>query len=804
MARILVVDDERSVRITLQAFLQEDGHDVVVAEDAGSALSLLEAEDFDVVVTDIVMPRMTGVDLLEAIGAVSPDVQVIIITGEPTVDTASAAVREGAFDYMSKPVTKETIQKRVRNAVKVKYLDDERRRLEEENRRHREELEQLVQERTGALWESERKYRQLVELAQEGIWGIDADGNTTFVNPSMAEMLGYNPEEMQGKHLSSFMDEQDAEAARKYLKRRREGIEEQHDFELLHRNGSRVYTLLDAAPLTDGDGNDIGAIAGVVDITGRRKVEEEARRLNEDLEERVHLRTAEIEKINEALKQAKKKADSANQAKSTFLANMSHEIRTPMNAILGFTEILDRRLTNNKDRQYLLYIQSASKSLLTLINDILDLAKIEAGKISIHYDAFDVRKTFREMEDIFSHKVSQNDIDFITEIDPELPPLVILDEVRLRQVLLNLLGNAIKFTDEGHIKLSVRCICADDDVDLMDLYFAVEDTGIGISKCQQERVFEAFEQDTGFSASKRGGTGLGLAITKRLVELMNGKIWVESEVGKGSTFHVLLHNVAFDGVEPESAETEAPFDPSLIRFEPAVILVADDVEMNRMLVKDYLEEYPFEILEAEDGEEMVRIATNCRPNLMLIDLKMPVLDGYEAAQQIKADNRTKGIPTVALTASVLQDRMSKTKKLFDGYITKPVSPADLVQELMRHLPHEVVSPMIAGPVEVKVEKSEVVHDRMEELCALLEAQLSLVETLLEAMTINEIDALGHEMKLLGAEYGYKPLQEWGNQLETQAQLFEVDKIKTTLEEFQCIVEGLHTLLKENSVSSRSL
>ena len=150
MARILVVDDERSVRITLQAFLQEDGHDVVVAEDAGSALSLLEAEDFDVVVTDIVMPRMTGVDLLEAIGAVSPDVQVIIITGEPTVDTASAAVREGAFDYMSKPVTKETIQKRVRNAVKVKYLDDERRRLEEENRRHREELEQLVQERTGA------------------------------------------------------------------------------------------------------------------------------------------------------------------------------------------------------------------------------------------------------------------------------------------------------------------------------------------------------------------------------------------------------------------------------------------------------------------------------------------------------------------------------------------------------------------------------------------------------------------------------------------------------------------------------
>ena len=285
---------------------------------------------------------------------------------------------------------------------------------------------------------------------------------------------------------------------------------------------------------------------------------------------------------------AREAADAANQAKSAFLANMSHEIRTPMSAILGFTEILSRLIREPQQTDYLRSIQTSGKSLLSLINDILDLSKVEAGKLELEYEATNPRTVFEEMQAVFSQKVAEKGLDLLIEIDPDLPPAVVLDETRLRQVLLNVIGNAIKFTDAGHVKLSVRNRYPDDNRSKLDLVFEVEDTGIGIPEDQIDKIFGAFEQRAGQSINDYGGTGLGLAITRRLVEMMNGEISVTSEVGKGSTFHVTLSDLSVASVSDVVDASEEQVNPDAVTFGPATIPVVDDIAANRDVVSGYL------------------------------------------------------------------------------------------------------------------------------------------------------------------------------------------------------------------------
>ncbi|MFC6669962.1 ATP-binding protein [Marinobacterium aestuariivivens] len=243
----------------------------------------------------------------------------------------------------------------------------------------------------------------------------------------------------------------------------------------------------------------------------------------EKLDQRVRQRTAELEEAKEAALRSAREAQLANRSKSAFLANMSHEIRTPMNAILGFTDILAGQIRDPQQRQYLTSIQSSGKSLLTLINDILDLSKVEAGKLELIPTAVNPRDLCAEMEQLFSQRMAEKQLEFRIDIDDELPPALILDETRIRQILINLIGNAVKFTERGHIRLALRCHYPTASKSSLDLLLEVEDSGIGIPESQQQAVFGAFEQRSGQSAERYGGTGLGLAICKRLVELMGAR-----------------------------------------------------------------------------------------------------------------------------------------------------------------------------------------------------------------------------------------------------------------------------------------
>ncbi|NQZ56687.1 MAG: DUF4154 domain-containing protein [Lentisphaeraceae bacterium] len=408
------------------------------------------------------------------------------------------------------------------------------------------------------------------------------------------------------------------------------------------------------------------------------------RRANKQLQNRGD----ELHQALGELAVAREEAVSASRSKSEFLANMSHEIRTPMNAILGFSNLLKKCLEKEQEKKYLNSIEASGKSLLRLINDILDLSKVEAGKIVMEYSNINPYNLFRELETVFADKISQKNLNFIINIDDNLPKALVLDETRLRQILFNLIGNAIKFTDCGSICVSVHAVEDDDDSSCIDLHFAVADSGIGVPDDQKEKIFGAFEQQSEQKTSKYGGTGLGLSISRKLVELMNGSIEVRDNDDNGATFDVYIPKVAIavSADEPFSSDKECPS----LRFQPASVLIVDDIEINRELLSNYLSAYELTIMEAENGLEALNLAAINDFDIILMDMKMPVMDGYEASRKFKQQKDTANIPIIAITASAMKQSREKILHNCDAYLRKPVSQPVLIKEMAKFLETESV------------------------------------------------------------------------------------------------------------------
>ncbi len=561
---------------------------------------------------------------------------------------------------------------------------------------------------------------------------------------------------------------------------------------------SRDYTLRAEKCSNDELGgfiDDFNAMLAEIQIR-----DQELEKHREHLEDEVAARTAELQQINEKLVEAKESAETANLAKSEFLANMSHEIRTPMNAVIGFTELLNESITDSKQKSYLDSIRSGGGNLLTLINDILDLSKIEAGRMEIQYEPVNPNDVFEELKSIFYLKISEKGIEFIIDIDPDIPECLLLDEVRLRQVLFNLIGNAVKFTDKGYIKLSASQEVCEDDDSAVNLTIAVEDTGAGVPSESIDSIFDAFRQQDGQSTKRYGGTGLGLAISKRLMEMMKGEIRVKSELGKGSRFEIIFYNVSLAATLVKAGDDDKTFYDT-IRFDDAKILIVDDIKVNRSLVIAYFEDADILFLEAADGESAVRQARIHRPDVILMDIRMPVMDGYEATRRIKNDSALSHIPVIALTASGMKSDREKSKKFgFDAFLTKPVRKSDLIKELMAYIPYTSET----APEPEPLQKGEYAGETPETETNELKLVIHQLETELtdewnhagKNGFFEEIDQFGSRIREIGEQRRLEPLVAFGDDLKKYVNHFDVGRINEIMSQYPDLVQTVKDRLFE--------
>ncbi|MCQ6277117.1 response regulator [Bacillus sp. V3B] len=502
------------------------------------------------------------------------------------------------------------------------------------------------------------------------------------------------------------------------------------------------------------------------------------------LEEKVKERTTEIEKANMELKYAKIEADKANEAKSEFLANMSHEIRTPLNAVIGFSELLSNTIKDEKQQNYIKTINIAGNSLLLIINDILDLSKVEAGKMDLYYKPINMNAIFKEVETIFMQKVHSKEIEFLVDIQDDLPELILFDEVRIRQILLNLVGNAVKFTEKGYVKLSIKALPSKmNDMSSVDLHLSVEDTGIGIPETETEKIFEAFTQISGQSIKKYGGTGLGLSITQKLVEMMNGKISIESEVGKGSIFHIEFANVQIATTESLPEEMDSSYFWKY-KFANETILIVDDIETNRFLLKELLSKAGIRVILAENGDEALKACELEKPGLIITDLVMPVMDGFEFSTKLKENLETREIPIIALSASTLQDLPEGSE--FDEYLMKPVNTAQLLRKISQFIHKETCEdPDMPSKNEgVHMNGNTVDPEVLADIRDQLDPLLKKLET---SIIIGSVKNLAQRLISLGQQHQSEFITAEGKELMSYAECYDIVNIKLKLRQIEKIL-----------------
>lgn len=506
---------------------------------------------------------------------------------------------------------------------------------------------------------SEARWQFALEGSGDGLWDWNVRTNQVYFSPQWKSMLGYQVDEIGHtlEEWDSRIHPDDREVT--YAAVNRHLIGETPVYISEHRlrcKGGRYKWILDRGKVIERaeDGAPLRVIGTHSDITERKEMEQ-------------------------ALVEERRNAEVANRAKSEFLANMSHELRTPLNGIAGMAQLLQLTDQTEEQQYYLKNMDISVQNLLAILNDILDLSKIEAGKLSLDFSDFPIRKCIENILVTLSPTIRKKNLSITTDLDDAVPDAVVGDQLRFKQVLLNLLGNAVKFTHQGEIRISARMETPIDDNDR--ILFSVSDSGIGIAPDKIESIFEAFEQAETSTGQQFGGTGLGLSICRRLVGMMNGRLWAESVPGRGSTFHVALPFAVSQKAGDGLAQPGDPVPAAAGR--PLSVLVAEDNEINRRVITALLKKLGHCSTCVDNGLEAVEAWRSGSFDGILMDIRMPVMDGEEAAALIRA-NEVEGerIPIIALTAHSLQgDRERLLAGGFDGYLSKPLEVDHLMDLL---------------------------------------------------------------------------------------------------------------------------
>ncbi|MGY4397983.1 PAS domain S-box-containing protein [Sphingomonas sp. UYAg733] len=532
-----------------------------------------------------------------------------------------------------------------------------------------------AQRATIAVQDSEQQYRLLADNATDVVLRTNDDGFVVYASPSCFELSGYNPAELTGQHCGAFIHPADAETVHNAHVALVSGAESALTvaYRLRHKCGDWRWLESHMKPWRAQDGKPGGIISAIRDIGARKDLEAE-------------------------LVAARDKAEGAAQVKAMFLANMSHEIRTPMNGVLGFTELVLSGDLDTEQRRHVELIAESGRSMMRLLNDILDISKIDSGKMTVAEEPIDLRHIVRRCVDLMSPVAQAKGVAVSATIDPTIPPRIVGDSLRLRQVMLNLIGNAVKFTEHGAVAIDAK-------VEGDTLRIEVTDTGIGIPAERLGLIFDQFAQADDTTARVYGGTGLGLAISGELARLMRGSISVRSVVGKGSTFAVVLPFRKAENVAEAPGATASALAPDVLATRRPKVLIAEDHDINQELIIAMARRAGMDPELAIDGAEAVRMVTEAaqagKPfELVLMDMQMPEVDGLEATRRLRASGfGAEKLPIIALTANAYAEDIQACLAVgMQAHLAKPVRVRDLTDMMAKFLIIDTCAPAIASVV----------------------------------------------------------------------------------------------------------
>jgi len=745
---LLIEDSPGDARLieTLLAQSRELSFEVEWLDTLTAGMERLMACKVDVVLLDLGLPESVGIDTLQRLFARMQSVPtVVVLSGLNDETIALQAVQFGAQDYLVKGhVDSALLVRSIRYAI-------ERGQAKEALQKIHAELEERVQQRTIALTNAidalhaeiaerkraDEKFKWVLESAPDAMVIANIEGKIRIVNSQTEKLFGYERDELYAQTIEALMPQR---FRSRHISHRAsyfsnaEAREMGTDMDLygLRKDGSEFPVSISLSPLDTEEGRLI--IAAIRDISERKQAETE--------------------------RAARKSAEEANAAKSTFLANMSHELRSPLNTLLGFARLMERQQTLPLEtREDLAIILRSGEHLHTLINQVLDLSKIEAERLILDAGNFDLERLLDELEEMLAFKAASKGLQLSIRCSPDVPRYIRTDQIKLRQVLINLLDNALKFTEQGKVTLQVSQLAASDG----QLIFTVRDTGIGIAREELSSLFNAFVQAQG-GRKMREGTGLGLAISRSFVRLMGGEMRIDSQPGKGTAVSFDLPLQVVDARAMADANAANQMQRWVVALAPGQpryrILVVDDRREARQLLARLLTPLGFDVREAANGQEAVDSWSAWQPHLIWMDMRMPVMDGRAATRLIKASPHGKATTIIALTASSFEEERTDILAAgCDDFLRKPFQESDLFALMQKHLGVRFVyqddsatAPLFSVPV-VDVAALAALPVALR---STLEQALIQLDTVTVTNTIDAVpDApLAHALEMMANEFQY--------------------------------------------------